>query len=151
MYKKKDLYLRDVTEKDIELLFEWANDNSVRKNAFHMEKISYKEHEVWFHKLLSDKKQAQFIMMDKNQPVGQIRLSFDGEIAEIDYSIDLNKRGMGYGKAICKMIIQKLKKEFPNIKKLVAKVKTSNAVSRKCLGENGFKEIYRQYELDIGD
>ena len=35
--KGKECYLRLVKPEDIDLLFSWANDPEVRKNAFHTE------------------------------------------------------------------------------------------------------------------
>ena len=35
------LSLREVTAKDMDLLYEWANDPTVRQNAFHTEPIPY--------------------------------------------------------------------------------------------------------------
>ncbi len=41
---KTKLHLRQVCLADRELLFEWANDDTVRANAFHTEKIPYTDH-----------------------------------------------------------------------------------------------------------
>lgn len=37
-------YLRDAVERDVDLLFQWANDESVRKNSFSTQDISYNDH-----------------------------------------------------------------------------------------------------------
>ena len=34
-----NLSLREVNAKDIDLLYQWANDKTVRQNAFHTEQI----------------------------------------------------------------------------------------------------------------
>lgn len=149
MWKETDLYLRNVAVSDMKMLFMWANDDEVRKNAFHSEKISYEQHELWFRKVLFDKNEHLFILMDKDEAVGQIRLSCEGETAEIDYSIDSCKRGRGYGQAICRLAVDKVKKEYSGIKILVAKVKPLNMASINCFQKNGFQEIYRQYELQV--
>ena len=149
MERDSELYLRDVVESDMERLFIWANDSTVRKNAFHTEEISRKEHVLWFHKVLLDPKEHLFILMDGEEAVGQIRLSCEGERAEIHYSIDSGKRGQGYGRAMCRLMIDKIRREYPEIKILTAKVKPLNAASIHCFQGNGFEEIYRQYELPI--
>ena len=48
------LRLREVTGKDMDLLFRWANDPVTRKNAFHTEQIPYETHRAWFVKMLAE-------------------------------------------------------------------------------------------------
>ena len=57
-----NLYLRNVTENDIDLLYEWANDSEVRRNAFHTEQIPYSTRKAWFAKVLEDNNDAVHIM-----------------------------------------------------------------------------------------
>lgn len=83
----ENLFLRKVLSSDMDMLFQLANDETVRSNAFHTSPISYDEHREWFRNVLEDSSQLQFILMSENQPVGQIRLTVDGNQAEIAYSI----------------------------------------------------------------
>ena len=71
------LFLRKVTENDMLMLFKWANDPDVRKNAFHSETITLEEHTNWFNKLIMDDSQYQYILMCDDIAVGQIRLSVE--------------------------------------------------------------------------
>lgn len=144
-----ELYLRSAMPSDMDMLFELANDEAVRKNAFHMAPISYEEHKEWFRKMMEDDSQLQFILMSGSLPIGQIRLTRDGESAEIDYSIISEKRGMGYGKKMVQLMKEMIHREYPSIQKLTAKVKPSNAASIYCFEENGFQEIFEQYEFDM--
>lgn len=149
--KREDLVLRLADSTDMTLLFRWVNDDLTRKNAFHKEKISFEDHQTWFLNLLRDKSQKQYILYYDREPVGQIRLSFCEEVAEIDYSIAPEKREQGYGRMLIKMIRKKIQDEFPEVKKLIAKVKPSNMASIYCFEKNGFREVYRQYEFDIAN
>ena len=87
-------YLRETTEDDADLLFEWTNDASVRENSFSTDEISYDEHIRWFHHMLADDTIRQYIYMHEGEPAGQIRITIDGQTAEIGYSICKEKRGM---------------------------------------------------------
>ena len=42
------LFLRKVTNEDMELLFTWTNEASTRLNSFRSAKIDYEEHKEWF-------------------------------------------------------------------------------------------------------
>ena len=44
----EEIYLRLVDDKDMKLLFDWRNDEVVRKNSFSTEPIDWEEHVSWF-------------------------------------------------------------------------------------------------------
>lgn len=144
---KDEFSLRDIDENDINLLYSWANDDVSRKNAFHTEYITFDEHRIWFYKLLRDSNQKQYIFMKIDKPIGQIRFSIVGNEAEIDYSISPNERGFGYGKIMLELAKEKFHEEYPNVKKIIGRVKVTNLASEKCFKKNDFKEIFRQYEF----
>lgn len=141
------LYLRFVKPADIDILFEWANDEAVRANGFHTGKIPYDEHQRWFEALLKDESQVQYILMRGEEAVGQVRLSVKDHCAEVHYSISPQNRNMGLGKALIQLIQNKVYEEYPDIYKLTAKVKPTNIASIQCFEKNGFSETFIQYEL----
>lgn len=140
------LHLRKATQSDRDLLFDWVNDEEVRKNAFHSHRITYEEHITWFNRIMNDPNQVQYILMLNEKPVGQIRLTIEDSAAEIDYSISNAARGCGFGGAIINLVKEQVKKDYPLIRKLTGKVKTSNAASYRCFIKNDFEETYRQLE-----
>lgn len=145
----KQLYLRLASYEDMDILYEWANDPVTRANSFNISQISYETHVKWFHKMMSNEDALQFILMCDSTPVGQVRLSINGNEAEIGYSISADYRGMGYGKLICQLLINKVKAEYPRIKTLIAQVKPQNIASLYCFQGCGFYKSFEQYELDI--
>ena len=56
------LYLKKVEPTDVDLLYQWANDSEVRKNAFHTEPILYENHVKWFANVLADASMYQYIL-----------------------------------------------------------------------------------------
>ena len=75
------LILREVTGKDIDLLFRWANDPVTRQNAFHTEPIPYETHRAWFVRMLADRDIVKYILCSESptQEIGQIRLAIEEE------------------------------------------------------------------------
>ena len=142
------VYLREATPTDMDLLFEWANDPAVRKNSFRSDPIPYEDHVKWFQHVMEDKNILQFILMDDDIPVGQIRLNLDNDEAEIGYSIVAEYRGKGYGHKILQLMIDKVHTEYPQIKKLIAKVKPENKASKKLFESEGYEMKYSCYSLD---
>lgn len=142
------LYLRSVQPEDIDLLFKWANDETVRANGFHMDQIPYEEHRRWFEKMLSDDHQIQYILMSGDDAVGQVRLSIEAHSAEVHYSIAQEERNKGYGKIAIQLIQNEIYNKYPNVQKVTAKVKPTNTASIRCFERNGFLETCIQYELN---
>lgn len=144
------LFLRKVTENDMLMLFKWANDPDVRKNAFHSETITLEEHTNWFNKLIMDDSQYQYILMCDDIAVGQIRLSVENNnSAEIDYSIAPEYRGRGLGKKILELLRLQVKKDMPHINKLIGRVKSGNIASESCFQNSGYENSFIQYELNL--
>ena len=141
------LYLRKASIEDRELLFKWANDPTVRANSFSTEKISYDEHVLWFDNIMKRSDCIQYILMDNDMPIGQARVSIEGEIAEIGYSICKEKRGMGYGSELLKFVSREIYKNCSNISKIIGRVKPENIASQKAFIKAGYIEKYRTFEI----
>lgn len=141
--------LRKVEYSDIDLLYRWANDPIVRKNSFNSAPISFDAHKDWFNKMMDDPSVFQFILMDENTPVGQIRLNINGEDAEIGYSVASEYRGRGYGHKLLQLLVCLVKEDYPQIKRLIAKVKPENSVSKELFEKEGYGMKYSCYSLEV--
>ena len=146
------LYLKEVNPSDVDLLFEWANDSEVRKNAFHTEPILYENHVKWFAKMLDEPSVYQYILYREELPVGQIRLNVENGEALIDYSISAKYRGMGYGSKLLELIKkQVVLNRISDVIKLTGQVKYENPASARAFEKCGFikREMadYIQYEF----
>ena len=146
-----EVYLRRAERKDAELLFEWANEASVRRNSFSTEEISWEEHKAWYDRILASKDYVQYIYMCDGEAVGQVRIALKGETAEIGYSICKDKRAMGHGKRMLNLLYSKIREEFPKIKRLTAKVKPENTASQKVFEDLGYMEQYREYQVEVNE
>ncbi|MDE7476877.1 MAG: GNAT family N-acetyltransferase, partial [Lachnospiraceae bacterium] len=148
------LRLRKAEYADRDLLFCWANDDVVRANAFHTEKIPYENHVKWFDKMMADDSVYQYILYEDDIHIGQIRLNIEGGEALIDYSISPEQRGNGYGSKMLQMIQEQIAADkIPYVTKIVGQVKNENHASARVFEKCGFlkKELpaYIQYEKDI--
>lgn len=145
------LLLRTVNAEDVDLLYAWANDPVVRRNAFHTEPIAYENHVEWFAEKLADKSVYHYILCAGEIPVGQIRLDTAGGEALIDYSIGAQYRGKGYGSRMLALVKEQLAiDKIPGVTKLVGQVKYENRASARVFEKCGFtkmqREGYIQYE-----
>lgn len=135
-----NLEIFKATVEHCDLLFQWANEEETRKNAFSTEKIVYENHVNWLNKKLKSPNTEILIFKHFDDYVGQLRLDFEGDFATISYSIDKNQRKKGFGKAIVFETIKYLKENQKKIK-LVALVKYDNIPSQKIFESLGFEKF----------
>ena len=135
---KKNLELKRINSKDIDLLFGWVNEKLVRKNSFVSKKVKYSDHRLWFNEAVSGKKSLILKLLLNNIPIGQVRYDKKNSFYEIDYSIDEIFRKSGFGKIIIQKSIKKLFKKKTIIR---ANVKNNNKVSIKIFKRLNFKLI----------
>ncbi len=129
-------YLRRANEGDVDLLFRWANDNTVRENAFNTQSIAYDDHVKWFaHKLTSDDS-AIYIYCQEDMPLGQARVDVDGDCGMISYSIDGRYRLQGHGGRLLALLEAAVLSDTPHVKLLTGQVKKTNIAS-----QNKFEQL----------
>lgn len=129
--------LRPINQNDSELLYKWVNESSVRANAVNNNIISKDEHLNWFDRIMRNKCVSKIYILEfLNIPIGQIRYELIENKWVIDFSIDNNYRGMGFGKLI-------LFKSVVNFKNVILSsiVKSDNISSIKAFESNGFMQI----------
>lgn len=143
------VYLREANLQDMDLIYEWANDPVVRINSFNSEPIPYETHVKWYSRIISDESILQFILMNDDTPVGQIRLNINSDEAEIGYSIASAYRGKGYGHKVLQLVAEKMKADYPDIRYLVAKVKPENIASKRLFEHEGYETKYTCYKMQL--
>ncbi|MBQ8247869.1 MAG: pseudaminic acid synthase [Lachnospiraceae bacterium] len=133
------LELREATDDDCEMVFEWANDAETRQRSFHSETIPWDTHKAWFEDCLMRKDRELFICCHQGTPIGQFRIDklSDREVT-ISYSIANKYRKRGYGVQMIREGEKLLKKIMPQVCIMNAEIKADNLPSEKLLLENGY-------------
>lgn len=131
-------YLRVADINDAEIILNWRNDKLTRNNSFSKDAIDLETHLKWFNGKLSDENCYMYILMDDTERVGQIRIDKVNDIGEISYMIAPDKRKMGYGKQIIRLIDEIAKDK---IKVLVGLVESFNEASKKCFIASDYSEF----------
>lgn len=144
-----ELYIRYANKEDLELLFNWANDPIVRQNSFSTDVISIEEHKLWFDNMLNRSDAKQYIYMNEDIPIGQAKVRVEGNIAEIGYSIAQEYRGNGYGSKLLIDLKKQVIIDFPNIMKIIGRVKDNNIGSKKAFISAGYNCDYLMFSYDI--
>lgn len=147
--KDNEIELREVTERDIEKIYEWRNIPEVRKWMFNEREISWEEHERFWKEYLREGKGYAFIIIyNEKKECGVVRLDLISEnAAEVDIVLAPEFQGRGIGKRTIQKLIEKSR--YLKLEKIVAKIKPNNISSIKIFESNGFKLVSLLYEMVI--
>lgn len=132
---KKQLNFIAANKNHAKLLFDWANEKTVRNNSLNIEPIEWENHLNWFDKTINNSNNHIFIFFDNKMPIGQIRLDLENGIWLINYSVDKNFRGLGYGTKMIKTILA-----LNSYNHFKAVVKNTNKSSLYIFKKLGFKK-----------
>ena len=142
---------RKINFADADMLLEWRNDITTRRNSYNMDLIDTETHYCWMKKVLASD-DLFFILQDDSVPVGMVRVALDSDIGTISYNIAPAKRGCGYGKTLIQLLENYILETGMPIR-LRASVKKENIASRKIFLRQGFWETgnaeYYIYEKSL--
>jgi UDP-2,4-diacetamido-2,4,6-trideoxy-beta-L-altropyranose hydrolase len=134
------LTFRRVSEDDVRLVWEWANDPVTRAASFSSEPIPWSEHVRWFESKLKNENCLFFLVTTEDGlPLGQVRYDRDGGEAVISVGLGESFRGQGYGSAIIRLGCSKMM-ATERINLIHAFVKQDNESSRRAFIKAGFEE-----------
>ena len=151
----EEIKIRKATIDDLDLIFEWANDEDERRNSFNPEPIPYENHCKWYQNKMESDDTYIFVLMCDDTPVGQCRLDIEDDEALISYFIDKRYRNRGYGKKLLELIFDETIMSLPKVRVLKAEVKEENIPSQKVFLSLGYSEridsdkSLREYRLPI--
>ncbi|NMF03283.1 GNAT family N-acetyltransferase [Clostridium beijerinckii] len=143
-----EIALDRASKEDYDLLFNWVNDEEVRKNSFNPEKILYSNHIKWFNNMINSDKCIIFILKLKNTPVGQVRIAIERNFAIISYSLDKSYRGKGLTTTMLSLLEKEVKNNRININKLIAFVKLENIASQKVFEKLKYNKKFHNEFLE---
>lgn len=117
---------------DEELLLEWLNDATTRRNAFSPKPVTRSEHRAWFRSRLRNPENCVLFIAQTTTgvPMGQIRFDNRGVEWEISYAVAPAFRGRGIGRTMLAAGIAELQQHKEGVA-LVGQVKPDNAASRR--------------------
>jgi UDP-2,4-diacetamido-2,4,6-trideoxy-beta-L-altropyranose hydrolase len=135
---------RPASDDDVRLIFEWANEASVRENSINSAVIEWEGHQAWFRARLQDPNYRMIIFSEGEDALGLVRFERDGASALVSISVDRAHRGKGLSKAMLEQAIRLMQEE--GIAEVLADVLDSNEASQRLFESCGFvkKESWNQ-------
>lgn len=98
MKREYSLQLKPAQIEDALLLFEWRNDEIMRRAAKNSHIISWEEHCSWIKRRLSLHNPDIWVALYQGCPVGMVRRDVSSEVAELSWNVAPLFRGQGFGK-----------------------------------------------------
>ena len=141
---KKQVFLRDATYLDADMLLAWRNDPVTRSNSISEAMISSEKHLQWLNAVVDSPDSRLMIGYANNTAVGVVRLDWQSErdAADISFTVAPEYRGQGYGFAL----VQSALRDVRNAR-VAAEVKMANKASIRIFEQLGFEMIDGQGEL----
>ena len=127
---------RNAEEKDVRLVYEWANDPVTRSQSFNSDPIPYENHVVWFNSHLRDEDHMMLIFFnEENEAVGMVRFDNLEDHVVIGINIAPDQRGKSYASRILSKAVKHRRSEMP----VYAYIKEDNIASVKSFTRAGFQ------------
>lgn len=152
----QDIYLREMTDEDTELIVKWRNEEFVRRNFIYQKPFTMEGHQSWVETMVKTGKVVQFIICTKeNRPVGSVYLrDIDKEHSKAEYGIFIGEKealGCGYGTQAAKLMLTYAFKEL-KLHKVMLRVLAGNERAKKSYEKAGFiQEAYLKDEVRLKD
>lgn len=128
---------RPVEDTDSRTLFDWINDDDVRRNSVNTEPVKWEGHQAWLKRKLKDENSLLLMFLLRGQPCGMIRFDLNRE-ALVTISIGKEFRGQGIGKRILELGQEQLVQRFASVQRIFAYVRPGNLASRKLFLALGY-------------
>lgn len=140
LFKSLTLDIRRASIDDCMVFFNWINDSETRQQSYNPEPIPLDNHITWFKKKIASQECAVYVVLQNNNPVGQIRFDISETEAIISYLTAKKYRGQGLGIGILRRGIAQFRREYTDKQVIVGFVKKDNIPSIKAFRSIGFTE-----------
>ena len=133
--------MRVSTSSDVDLYYEWANDELVRQYSFQQDEIQYENHVHWFTSKIENPHFLFLIFFNQDMSaIGQVRINKIDEEVIIGISVDKIFRGLGYSFKMLKLACQHYFKKYSE-NEIFAYIKLENKASIASFKKAGFLQL----------
>ena len=138
--KGKELRYAKIT--DLQTTFGWINNPIIREFSFNKNKVSLKDHAIWFFTTLENHNCEYYLLEVQGTSAGTIRFDIEEDgSARINYLLDPNFTGKGLGTYLLKEGINFLQENRPLVTKVYGHVFKENIGSVKIFEKLFFQKV----------
>lgn len=141
--------LRRAEPADVDLVYQWRNDEATRQFALDPQTITYETHVGWYTKALSDRHRVLLIGELAGREIGVLRYDLEVDSAKVSVYLDPDLHGRGYGPRLLISGSRWLREHYPAVRFLEAKILPENRASIKAFAKAGFRHYLSVYREDL--
>lgn len=134
------LRLRPATLEDARLLFEGRNGDSVRRWSPQSGVIDWTSHVRWLEACLHDSQRLLLIAELPDGPLGMLRYDREEGAVEVSIYLFAGRFGLGWGQALLEQGEACLRRHWPDVQHLRARVMAENQVSLNLFRRAGYHQ-----------
>lgn len=133
-------HLVPAAERHVEPVFHLSNEEEVRKNSIHPQKIEWQSHVSWFDKAIRDPNMMFFVIEDNaGKFLGQIRIHIDKDDKPlISVSLVPDVRGTGIGRKLLRESCLRFFNQKHGYEAVYAQIQAKNTASILAFTRAGF-------------
>lgn len=150
--KGQDIYLREMTEADTELIVKWRNSDFVRRNFIYQKPFTEEGHRHWVETMVKTGKVVQFIICTmEGKPIGSVYLrDIDREHRKAEYGVFIGEEdalGRGFGTQAAELMLTYAFEEL-SLHKVMLRLLADNERAKRSYEKAGFvQEAYLKDEV----
>lgn len=141
------IVLRRANDSDCENVYQWRNSPETVMQSFGNSRIPHEEHSRWFADTLARSDRVLLIGERDGRPVGVLRYDLGAESANVSIYLVPGLQGRGYGREMLRAGSKWLVLHHPEIRKVRAEIRPTNAESRRVFHAAGYRHLASVYEM----
>jgi RimJ/RimL family protein N-acetyltransferase len=98
--------IREATESDAKLLYQWQMDPDVRQASIKQQSFSFDSHCDWLRKTLNDSNAKLYIALYQDNAVGMLRLNQMDQFWRLSILVAKEYRGRGFAESMLKDMVE---------------------------------------------
>lgn len=134
----KKIYLKLAVPEDMMMIYDWRNNEQVRKWSLSSDIIDISAHQRWYLQALNNNDCKILLSFYKNKAIGVLRLDTKNSDVELSLYLSPEFIGKGLGFSVVSSGIVWVKKNRPQVKNIIAKILSGNIPSQKIFIKAGF-------------
>lgn len=130
------LKIEKAVDLDVDRVYEWSNDDLVRKNSYNSSKIVYENHVLWFSKIIQNPNCLFYMVKYENEYAGMVRFEVKNDHSVVGITLSKEYRGRGLASLF---LIKTAKRYFIEFEKpIFAYIKEDNMPSIRVFESAGY-------------
>jgi RimJ/RimL family protein N-acetyltransferase len=139
--------LRLAARSDVGTLFRWRNDPAIVALGTSQRTVTWEEHVAWFDRMLDNERHLLYVVYDGERAAGTVRVDrIESDTAVLAIYLMPPHTGRGLGPQAIRSAVASAFESWPELRRMIAHVRSDNIASLKAFGKAGFAAGYAYHD-----